>query len=306
MAKIGYYLFYSFLWLITWLPIAVLYLFSDVFYYLTYYVVGYRKKVVMENLSKSFPNKSQKELEAISKKFFRHFCDTVVEIIKLIHTSEKQLDKRITFKNIDHFKKFHEEGRSVTALMSHYANWEYIPFISCKLKAVSASIYHPLNNTDFDKVMIDVRGQFGLKLFSMAKAYRSLISLQREFGAYVVGMISDQAPPHGDNRFWLNFLNQDTAAFMGAEKIATRYNHGVVFMKMSKPKRGHYVIEIVPVTDNAKEMKEFELTLKYHELLEKQIVERPELWLWSHRRWKRKRPKNEKLIRESTQSSSAS
>lgn len=296
MAKVGNYILYSFLWILTLLPLSVLYLLSNLMYYVTYYLVGYRKKVVVDNLSNSFPEKEAKEIELLAKKFFRHFCDTVVEILKLMHTSEKRMDKRITFKNLDHLQKFHTQGKAVTALMSHYANWEYIPFIACKLNAASASIYHPLRNKEFDGIMKEMRGQFGLRLFSMASTFRELIKLKKERGDYVLGVIADQVPHSETQRFWFKFLNQETPAFLGAEKIATRFNHAVVFIKMSKVKRGHFVIEVVPVADNAQDLKPYEITLKYHELLEDQIKERPELWLWSHRRWKKKRRADEKII----------
>lgn len=296
MAKIGYYILSSFLWTMAWLPLSVLYLLSNGLYYTIYYIVGYRKKIVIENLSKAFPEKSSEEIEVLTKKFFRHFCDTIVEILKLMHTSEKQMDKRISFKNIEILQKYHDEGKPVTALMSHYANWEYIPFISCKLNAASASIYHRLRNKDFDELMLGMRGQFGLRLFPMATTFRELIKLKKECGDYVLGVIADQIPHNENTRSWFKFLNQETAAFMGAEKIATRFNHAVVFMKMSKNRRGHFVIEVVPVAENAADLKPYELTLTYHKLLEDQIKEKPELWLWSHRRWKKTRRADEKLI----------
>lgn len=296
MAKIGYYFAVAFLKFLAWMPFWVLYGVSNFLFVLIFNVFGYRKKVVETNLRNSFPDYSNSQIEVVTRKFYRHFCDTIVEIIKLLHVSEKQLDKRISFKNIEHLHKFHEQGKSVTVLMSHYANWEYIPFISCKLEAASASIYHVLKNQDFDDLMKKMRGQFGLKLFPMESSLRSLINLQKEAGDYIVGVIADQTPHSEFNRTWLTFLNQETYVYMGPEKIATMFNHAVAYMKMTKPRRGHYVLEVVPVMENAKESEPFEIISTYYKLLGNQIKEQPELWLWTHRRWKHKRNDDEPLI----------
>lgn len=296
MAKLGYYFTSAFLKLLAFLPSPLLYGISTGLYFIVFYVVGYRKKVVKNNLINSFPNYNSTQIDDVTRKFYRHFCDTIVEIIKLLHVSEKQLDKRITFKNIEHLQQFHQQKKSVTVLMSHYANWEYIPFISCKLDAASASIYHVLKNKEFDTLMKRMRGQFGLKLFPMETALRSLIGLQKKQGDYIVGVIADQSPHSEYNRVWLRFLNQDTYVFMGPEKIATKFNHAVAYMKMTKPKRGHYVLEVVPVLDNAKNAEPFEIIKTYYQLLEEQINEQPEFWLWTHRRWKHTRIEHELLI----------
>lgn len=297
MAKLGYYVAVMFLKSLALLPYSALYAISNGLYFLVYHVFGYRKKVVINNLKNSFPQYTSQQIEEVTRKFYRHFCDTIVEIIKLLHVSEKQLDKRVTFKNLEHLQQFHQEEKSVTVLMSHYANWEYIPFISCKLQAASASIYHVLKNQDFDTLMKEMRGQFGLHLFPMETALRSLVSLRKKCGDYIVGVIADQTPHSEYNRVWLRFLNQDTYVYMGPEKIATKFNHAVAYMKMTKPKRGHYILEVVPVIENAKESRPFEIIKTYYSMLEKQINDKPEFWLWTHRRWKHNRKEDEVLIK---------
>lgn len=298
MARIGFYLFYAFFWVITWLPLPVLYVLSDICYVIVFYIVGYRKKVVLENLKNSFPEKSEAEILKLRKKFYHHLCDLFIEIQKLMHMPMRVMKKRSRFENLEYLQKALDEGRNITAYMSHFANWEYIPFMASAIPNPSASIYHPLHNPYFDAFYTKIRGQYGLRLFPMKSAFRSLIQMKRDYGTYLIGVISDQTPPDGTNRLWLNFLNQDTATFLGGEKIATKSNDIVVYFKMEKIKRGYYVTTVVPLTENPVALKEFELTRMYHKVLEQQIKDNPEYWLWTHRRWKRKRPKNEKLIHE--------
>ncbi len=298
MAKLGFYLIYSVFWLLAWLPLPVLYVFSDIFFIIIYYGIGYRKKVVWNNLRNSFPEKTDAEIKVLQRKFFRHFCDLFVEILKLMHMPLKVMTKRSKFENLDYIHQALKDGKSVIAYMSHYANWEYIPFVSSFLEKPSASIYHPLRNPYFDKVFNKIRGQYGLQLFPMKTAFRSIIKMRKEAGQYVVGVISDQAPPNANNRLWVPFLNQDTATFLGGEKMAQSGENVVVYFQMRKVKRGYYVTEIVPMSETPKDLPEYALTLQYHKILEDQIKAQPELWLWSHRRWKRKRPEDENLIKE--------
>lgn len=292
MSKFFFSIFYAFLWVLTLLPLRVLYILSDLIFILVFWVFRYRRKVVWDNLSKAFPEKSDKEKRQISRKFFSHLCDYFFETIKMIHMSEKEIQKRVGY-NDDYLAIRAKEGKNIVGMLGHSANWEWLTSIALKDDYQWAVPYHPLRNSPhFDKFMFNLRSRFGPEPVPMKRTYKRLMEISRSGKLFVAGMIADQSPPNPKNRHWLTFMNQDTAVMEGSERIAQKTNASVVYCKMLKVKRGYYKVEIIPITDNIGEEEDFFVTKRYFELLEEHIKEQPEYWLWSHRRWKRKRPQN--------------
>jgi Kdo2-lipid IVA lauroyltransferase/acyltransferase len=285
MNKFAYYIWHPLIWLISWLPLPVLYGISD-FLYLPVSQIGYRRKVILENLRKAFPDKDEIWRKKVLHRFYRHFCDLFVETIKLQHISDKQIFRRITFSNTKFIDKATSEGKDVVAILGHYGNWEWVPAINMHIMANGYSVYRPLKNKWFDRYMITLRSRFGSKNVTMKKTLRLVAGLKKQNSRFVLGLIADQSPARGEIQHWTNFLSQITPILMGPEKMAKMINGEVVFFKVSKPKRGHYHIDIIPWKGNIQNSQEHEITDWHLRVLEQTIKERPELWLWSHKRWK--------------------
>jgi KDO2-lipid IV(A) lauroyltransferase len=298
MHKLFFNIFYAFLWVLTLLPLRILFVLSDLIFVILFWVVRYRREVVWNNLKNAFPEKTDKEKKRIERRFFRHLCDYFFETIKLMHISEKEITKRVSF-NDSYLNAKIKEGKNIVIMSGHTANWEWLTAIPLQGDYHWAAPYHPLRNSPhFDKFMRDLRSRFGADPIPMKSTYKRLMEINRGGKPFVVGMIADQSPPIAKNRHWLTFMNQDTAIMEGSERIAEKTKATVVYCKMLKVKRGYYTIEIIPITDNVEEEDDLFVTKRYFELLEEHIKEQPEYWLWSHRRWKRKRPLNDKDIKK--------
>lgn len=271
------------------LPFPVLYVISDFLYILFYYGIGYRKKVIFQNISNSFPERSEKERIEICKKFYRHFCDLIVESLKTFTISKKEVLKRVVCKNPDGVNKYFEQGRSVIIAGGHYNNWEiFAVAVDELIKHKTVGIYTPLSNKYFDEKMRSTRSKYGLFMISTKKVKRYLDDNKNIPTATIFGF--DQSPSNPRSAYWMNFLNQDTGMQFGAEKFAKEYDIPVVYGRINKEKRGHYSFEFYDVTDTPKATAHGYITETINRHLEKDIRALPQYWLWSHRRWKHKRP----------------
>jgi Kdo2-lipid IVA lauroyltransferase/acyltransferase len=289
-----YKVFYFLIWLIAWLPLRVLYIFSDFFYLIIYYVVGYRKKVARRNIEKSFPEKSKKELRKIERRFFRYFCDLFIETFYEIHMSEKEVLRRIDFGNIEPVLEQLSKGKSVLAMTSHYGNWEWGSALSLLLPRESPlyGIYKKLNNKKFDQLMINLRSIFKGKTIETHNLFRTMVKMRKEGEIGVFGMISDQSPWVGNVNQWLKLLHQDTPVLDGTEQLAKKFDYPVVYIHIDRVKRGYYKCECIPIALEPKLTTELEITKKYFEILEHKIQAAPEFWLWTHNRWKHSHLRN--------------
>lgn len=297
MKKIFFYLFYAFLWLLTLLPLSVLYLLSDLCFVLIYGVFRYRRKIVQTNLNNAFPEKTEDEKKIIARHFYLHLCDYFFETIKLIHLSEKNIQKRMVLIG-DHLNIKGKEKRHLIVMLGHNGNWEWLSGVGLKDNHQWVAPYHPLQNSpNFDHFMYQLRSRFGALPVTMKQTYKQLMKIAQSGELFLAGMIADQSPPNPKNRHWITFLNQDTAVMEGSERIAQKTNAAVFFAKMIKIKRGYYNLTLIPITENPSDEEDLFITKRYYELLEEQIREQPECWLWSHRRWKRKRPTEAKHIK---------
>lgn len=289
MQAISFYLAWGFIWLISLLPLRVLYGISDGLYVLVYKVFGYRKKVVFENLHNAFPEKSEKEIKEIARKFYHHFCDLLVETVKLWNLPKKNALKRIRWVNIDLIREYYDKGKSLLIVCGHYGNWEATYQIGLLTKHLPLPVYKPLNNKYFDKQLLKSRTRYQAEPVPMHNIFRKLVECKKNNVLSLTALVSDQTPLKSEIQHWTKFLNQDTALYLGVEKIAKKFDYPVLYLWMDKPKRGYYNIYCKTLTDNPAQLEGHELTEMHVKALEDDIKRKPELWLWSHRRWKHKK-----------------
>ncbi len=290
MKAIGFYIFSGINYLITLLPLRVLYLFSDLFYLVLYYLAGYRRKVVAVNLRNAFPEKSEAERKKIERRFYRHLADLFAETLKVTHMSPEQITKRFAIRDVHGFDRLYREGKSVIALSSHYNNWEWFSAVQLVTHFRILTIYKPLKNKYFDQFILNLRTKFGIWASPMQYILRDLLKFRNEKILTMSGFIADQAPPPDEHAYWTTFLNQETDFFRGAEKLAVKYDMPVIFVNINKIKRGYYEMAFEIITEHPGEEAPDFITSRYAEMLEAVIREKPEYWLWSHRRWKHKKP----------------
>lgn len=289
MSTILFYIALPFFYLISILPFPLFYLISDGIYVLLYQIVGYRKKVVSENLKNSFPNKTTKELKKIEREFYHYLVDLFLETLKTLTISKKEAIKRcrLSDKSIALFNELYTQNKSCIIVMGHYGNWEWAGnSFSLINKQQLYIIYHPLTNKHFNKLMYDMRTRFGSKLYAMKDTMRGMIGNRNEVNA--TAFIADQTPSP-ENAYWTTFLNQDTPIFWGTEKIAQKLNYPVVYVSINRLKRGYYEANAILLVTDPKNTKEGEISELHTRQLEKDIISQPEIWLWSHRRWKHQR-----------------
>lgn len=272
------------------IPFPVFYLLSDFVFLILYYVIGYRKKVVLQNLQKSFPGKSPEEIKRIRFKFYRYLCDLFLETFKTLTILKSVARKRCTINPNAQalFDHYHAQNKSIIIVMGHYGNWEWAGntfSLACKQQLYV--IYHPLSNKYFNGLIYHLRTRFGTKLYAMSDTFKEMVKNRNEVNA--TAFIADQTPAP-ENAYWTTFLNQDTPVFWGTEKIARKMNFPVVYVSIKRHKRGRYEIFAETLVENPKDTKDGEISELHTRRLEKDIREQPEIWLWSHRRWKHVRP----------------
>lgn len=274
------------------LPFWALYLHADLLYLLLYYVVGYRKRVVRKNLTESFPDKSERELLTFERQFFRNFADYIVETIKLLHISDAEMRRRMTFSNVGLIDDALKAGKPVVCYFAHIGNWEWAPSITQWSSltpgkdAEFCQIYRPLRNQWFDSLMLKIRSRFGAVSLPKRRSFLDLLRYKKRGMPTVTGFMSDQKPSHGDPVHIVRFLNHPTAVITGTETVANRLDALTVYWHLTKPSRGHYHIDVRPIEPNPAFASPYPLTDSYIRLLEANIRENPALWLWSHKRWK--------------------
>ncbi len=274
------------------LPFRVLYVISDILFYPLYYVIRYRRKVVRANLTSCFPEKTLREIKALEKQFYHHFCDYIIETVKLMHVSDQEMDRRIRYTNPDILQDLLKNGKSVFLMLGHYGNWEWITSVMRLIdeKTVfGGQIYRPLRNKAADHFFLELRKRFNSTGIPKNDTLREILSLHRDKRQMVIGFIADQTPSRNNLHYWTMFLNRETPVLTGAEKIARKINAAILFVDMKKVKRGYYEATFKTITENAKETSDFEITEKYIRQMELSILDAPQYWLWTHKRWKHKK-----------------
>lgn len=277
---------YPFIWIFSKLPMRILYIKSDFLYLLMYYVIGYRKKIVLENIKLSFPEKSDAELKDISKKFFKHFTDLIMESVKAFSISKKQISKRYTYKNPELVNAFAKKGRNIALVGAHQANWEWSFGIPLILDIDIYGAYTQLNNKYFENWLLKSRGKFGgiaYKTSDTIRAIQKNINDKKQ-GVYI--LLSDQSPQPHKTYYWREFFNTKVPVHTGAEMLSKKFDLVVINYVTRKIKRGYYEAEFQLITDTPKSFKDYQITDRYIKLTEENIRIQPELYLWSHKRYK--------------------
>jgi len=270
------------------LPFSILYVLSDFTYLIVYYLIGYRKNVVRENLKRSFPGKTDKELLATEKKFYHHLCDLLFESMKMATISKEEMSRRMKILNYEPLLKHYDENKSVLLITSHYGNWEWTSSFSMYLPADKPmyQVYKQQKNKLFDRLIYNLRIRFGSVNVEVNELFDVLSSLKQQGKMGMIGLISDQSPSRKGIKYQSQFLNQRTPVITGTEIIAKKYDFPVYFVQIRRVKRGYYTCNPVPICLHPQESGKFEITEKYIRLLEQEIMAEPAYWLWSHRRWK--------------------
>lgn len=291
LSYIAYALSYTFWYTMSLLPMSALYVFSDCLYLLVGKVVKYRHKVIWKNLKDSFPEKDEAELQRIERGFYHYFCDYLVETIKLLNMSKRELRQRMVFTGIEEMNELLEKGMSCAIYLGHYGNWELITSLPLWVseKAQCCQVYHPLQNERFDKLFKSVREKHHALCIPMAETLRQVVSYRQKKQPIVIGYIADQAPFWNNIHHWVDFLNHDTPVLTGSERIIKKTGQAVFYGDVSRVRRGYYQCDFKLITNEPAKYNDWEITDKYFQLLEETIRRQPELYLWSHKRWKRTR-----------------
>ncbi|EKB50053.1 lysophospholipid acyltransferase family protein [Cecembia lonarensis] len=272
--------------LISYLPLPVLYLFTDVLYLFGYHILKYRQKVIISNIQHAFPEKSPQEHRRIAKKFFRNLTDSFAEIIKAYSMSKEEFDKRVKINNYSLVNQHIERAEVLIGMTGHFFNWEWhLLQMMANINNRVDVVYTKVNNPFFEKLMMNIRTRFGGQMVEKGAFQRDYLRKRNQ--PRMIVLAADQRPGNRDIRYWTGFMNRETAFFEGGEKLAKRFNHPVLYAHVSKPRRGHYVfsyemMDAPPYTDQA----EHSITNRFIALLENNIREHPEIYLWSHNRWK--------------------
>lgn len=272
--------------LISRLPLGILYIFSDIIFFLNYYFIGYRKKVVFDNLQNSFPEKTNSEIKSIQKQFFRNFSDYIVETLKAITISEKELRVRVQHINQDVFHQAFSEKKNMILLTGHIFNWEWINALAMIIPQKNCHpVYKKINNDFWGEQILKIRNKFGNQSIEKQDILRKILRTPND-GNTAYMLVADQSPFVGDVDAGMIFLNQKTPIYIGYDKLSTRMDLAFVYCEMKKVKRGYYQVNYHRLYPDNEHFKEFEVVKKFNILLEKTIKENPDNYLWSHRKWK--------------------
>jgi len=277
------------------LPFWVIFGLADIFYVLLFYVVRYRRKIVHENLVKSFPEKSPEEIHRITKKFYHHLSDVGLETIKYSHMTEKEIDKHLKIHDLDIYEEYYNQGKSMIVLGAHHNNWEWSGSMQRFIKGQFLVVYNPVRkNKALERFILDTRERFGAKSIQVNHSVRTALAFNANERPSCLMLAADQTPP-SYSQFWTTFLNQETAFFAGPMKIAKKTNQPVILHHTRKVGRGKYEVFHYKLIENPDLVEPEKILMAYVRKLEEIIQAEPEYWLWSHRRWKHKRPANIEL-----------
>jgi KDO2-lipid IV(A) lauroyltransferase len=277
-----------FLKLVSFLPLTILYVFADFLFFISYYLVKYRRFIVRKNLINAFPDKSDIEIKVIECKFYKNLADTSVEILKLLTIPEKKLLGRVKIDN-SLTREYHRRGWSAFGMASHFCNWEWF-LVACsnQLGLKLHAVYQRLRNPFFNQLMIRIRSRFGVILHEKNEVVKDLIKLKDK--SFLMAMVADQRPFSTEKKYWSLFLNQEAALYSGSEVLAKRMDIKVLYASMKRIKRGYYEVCFKEIESSPKTSGEHEITEKYIQLTEEDILNDPASYLWSHDRWKQKKP----------------
>ena len=280
-----YYVVYGLLYLLSLLPMWVLYRLSDGIAFLLYAVIRYRRGVVHSNLASAFPSKTDAERRRIAKRFYRNFTDNFIETIKLLSASKRYLDKRLVIDNPELLDYYYDQGRKLQVHLGHCFNWEVGNLaMAMRTRYTFLVAYMPVENKIFERLFKHLRERTGSVMLPATRMNKAIIPYRHQ--QYMLILVADQAPSGVETAYWQNFFGRPTPFIRGPERGARIADIPVVFARFYKPRRGYYRVELVTISDHPRGLPDGELTLRFGRLLEAAILKQPDTWLWSHKRWK--------------------
>lgn len=293
-ARWAFHVLHAAVWLLSLLPLWALYGLSNLLYVLIFYLVGYRRRVVRDNLRGSFPEKTDRELAATEREFYRFFCDYMVETVKLCSMSDRQMRRRMQFFGVEEMvHSLEREGKLFAFIyLAHYGNWEWVSSLSARVREVNPQItgghiYHPLRNKAFNRLFLHMRSRFEGVNVPMKETLRFILQQREQHRPTILGFIADQSPKWSSTHHWTPFLHRTTAVFTGTEQIARRVDALLFYARVERTGRGYYRCTLQRMPANADPASDFGMTDAYFRLLEADIRRSPAIWLWTHKRWKR-------------------
>ncbi len=286
MKAILFWLFYPLLWVISVLPFPLLYLYSDFLYILAYYIIGYRKKTVRNNLALAFPEKTSQERLVIEKKFYHHMCDMFLEMIKSMNITKKQLLERYKPTNVELVEKYDNKNQSFIIVLGHYASYEWIFALQLYIKQPGYGVYKTIKHKQLDNLIRKIRGRWNTFLIDTKNTIRTINKHQLEGKSAIYGFVADQSPRLHKAHFWTQFLGQEVPFFTGVERMSMQFDLPVVYYNVEKVGRGRYEGTFHTLAEKGDQRQDGEITSMYAQLLEKQIRKEPAYYLWTHRRFK--------------------
>lgn len=284
-----YSISFPFLWIISKLPFRLFYWFSDCIYILVYYIIGYRKKIVRNNILIALPHVSEEKRLVIEKKFYHHMCDMFLEMIKTMSISSEEMKERFKITNIELLKEYEQKNKSIILLAAHYASWEWLLSINESTSFKCYGVYKKVNNKYFDAKVRAIRSKFKSILVTTDNTIALINDNEKNGIMSLYGLASDQSPQVHKTFHWQQFMGITVPVHTGAEMLAKRYDLEVVFAKVKKVKRGYYEATFVPIANNPKSIPDYDITDAYLKEVERQILEAPEFYFWTHKRWKHRR-----------------
>ncbi|WP_296316486.1 lysophospholipid acyltransferase family protein [Winogradskyella sp. UBA3174] len=288
MQLIAYILIYPILWLISILPFRLLYAFSDFLYLFIYKIFGYRKSTVKTNLRLVFPNKSETEISTITGKFYHHLCDMIVESIKSLTISKSAMQERYKFTNVELINDLEKKQRSIILMCAHYGSWEWIFILQTYVKHKGYAVYKRLANKYFDRLVKRIRAKYNSHLITTKETLSVLGELKKKGELTINGFVSDQSPKARKAFYWNEFMGIKVPMYTGAEMLAKKLDMAVVFFSVKRIKRGYYETTFKTITETPNDFDNYEITDIFFKLVEDQILEDPQYYLWTHKRWKHK------------------
>ncbi len=286
MQLLFFLIIYPLLWLVSILPFRMLYFFSDFIYFFVYHVIGYRKSTVRYNLAMAFPEKSKAELLSIEKKSYQHLCDMFLEMIKTMNISEAEMNRRFTFTNLNVYLDLEKKQKSIALMCAHYASYEWVISMNKHITFTGYAIYKKIANTYFDKLVRDIRSKFKAELITTKETIPTIQINQANGILGIYGFAGDQSPKLSKTFHWTEFFNIRTGVSTGAEMLSKRFDMNVIFLKVKKVKRGYYEASFEVLSDDVKNVPDYNITDDFMKRVENQIREAPEFYLWTHKRWK--------------------
>jgi KDO2-lipid IV(A) lauroyltransferase len=291
MQLLIYMLVYPILRIISILPFPIFYLLSDAICILVYNIIGYRKKVVRKNIKLALPHLSVAEQLTVEKKFYSHMCDMFLEMIKTMSISQKEMEKRFAFTNMEVYYDLEKKNKSIALMCAHYASYEWVISMNYYTNFKGIGIYKRLANPYFDKLVKRIRSKFKAELITTKETIAMIENNYRNNVLSLYGFASDQSPRASAAHHWESFMGHEVPVHTGAEMLAKRFDMNVIFLKVKKVKRGYYEATFELLSDDVKSVPNYEITDKFMKLVEQQIYEAPEFYLWTHKRWKHTKDK---------------